>query len=234
VKGIISPAVRDCVLGLVVLMAWIFPAEAAPFPSSTAIPSQASIRTLWYPGLEPKNMEELRLRDLEDAAGILRWDWGMAIPAGKKLVIRLYGGDSGATPLIWSDYTFAVNGPLAPSFASRISLVRHSTDHDRTTQLSFEISAQHEGGINESEPSFPPIDIGPGWDGDRGGTGRTGGVMPGTIWEEHLGPKDAPNRLDYKLDVTVAPADPEAKPGWIVTVPRKTVPRSSRFFDKKT
>lgn len=188
-------------------------AQSAPPPR---ISSDGSIRTLWLnDGSSPQNLQELRLRDLESAAGISRYDWGMTVPAGRKLVIHLSGGRSGGEHPVFNDYVFAVNGPLASSFANRISLIRHMTNHDRTVQLAFEISAQGKNGIAMANPSFPEIEVDPGWVGDWG---NTSGEMIGTIWETHLGTADAPDLFHYKLEISTAAADPTAKAGQIVTI----------------
>lgn len=193
--------------------------ESARSVSSSRSSSDGSVRILRLNGVAaPQNLQELRLLDLESMSGISRCDWGMTVPAGRKLVIHISGGRSGGEHPVFSEYTFAINGPLAPSFANRFSLIRHMTNHDRTVQMAFEISTQQKSGIATANPYFPEIEVDPGW---VGVWGNSEGEMTGTIWEAHLGTADAPNLFHYKLEISAAAADPAAKTGQIVEISPK-------------
>ena len=188
-------------------------ADQPPLPH---IPHVAALHILGQPGA-PANLEELRLDDLEDAAGILRWDWGMEISPGKKLVFHLHGGDSGSNPPRVDNFIYEVIGPLAASFGNRISLVRQVMNQNQAEQLSLQIRTHqldHPSlwvGIN---PTIQ-IAVDPAWSGERGSSGSID--IPSTIWEQHFGPPNAPHRLSYQLDVAVVPAVPTDIPGQIVS-----------------
>ena len=195
------------------------PVRAAEPALLPRIPHVAAIRILGSTGAAvPANMEDLRLDDLEDAAGILRWDWGMEIPPGRKLMIHFHGGDSGSNPPRVDDYTYAVIGPLVASFGNRISLVRQVTNQNQAEQLSLQIRTRKLGDPNFWAGMNPTIQIAadPAWNGERGSSGST--EIPSTIWEQHLGPPNAPRRLSFQLDVAVIPAVPTDIPGQIVAV----------------
>ncbi len=186
-------------------------AQPAPLPH---IPHKAAIRILWQPGaVAPANMEDLRLDDLEDAAGILRWVWGMEIPPGKKLVIHLHGGDSGSNPPRTDDQAYEVTGPLEASFGNRISLVRQVTNQNQAEQLSLQIRTRHLddparwAGVNPVL-QFPAD---PTWSGERGSSGAT--EIPGTIWEQHLGPPQCAASAVVPTGRCCCPRDPDGYSG---------------------
>jgi hypothetical protein len=145
---------------------------------------QASFRLVWSNGQLPENIEDLRLNELEDAAGITRYVWEMAIPAGQRLILHFSGKVAANPQASMSDCTWSMNGPLAPCFTNRISLVRRMTNNNQTAQFFVQINTQCLGGLGTrgNNFAFSPFEIGPGWEGDWGAT-FSPVPFPATAWK---------------------------------------------------
>jgi hypothetical protein len=169
----------------------------------------------------PSDAQQLRLRDLEKDAGLKTIIWEMHIAAGKKLILRISETSPDnyphATHSSTDNSTYEITGPADPIFANRFSLTEKLVPvpgGSHIKQIFVEVGTERErSNCNVAQWIVP---LAPGWGSGWGG-GTPGNALvctsdPFDLYREFQGPGIGSHQYTLKISVSVAPADPGAKP----------------------